>query len=683
QQQGLSTLAGTVRLRLGANEFQARALSYDEQTRRVHVDAESTFRNRTLVIRSHKADFDLASETGTFLDNEFTIVPRAARGGAARIDLARDGTAGIRDVYYTTCAPGSNAWFLEASEIELDQQEGVGTARNARLRFGYVPILYAPWFRFPIDNRRRTGFLFPTMGLSDRNGFDFRIPFYLNLAPNYDAELIPRYMARRGLQLGTEGRYLFPGHKGAALFEVLNDQERERRRSYLHFDHDGLINRRLGVAARYGKVSDPQYFEDLGGQLDTASITHLERSVRLTYAAPAAYSVSARVTDYQTVASNVNPQFEPHRRQPELRVAALTPRTWHDLRAGFDGEYVNFVRSLPPEGQRLDLDPYVRFLRDTTGWYVGSQVDWRYTRYRVRGAAGDPGPERLLPIVSAESGLRFDRPTDSGELQTLEPRLFYLYVPYRNQDELPVFDTGEPDFDFVQLFARNRFSGQDRIADANHLTATFTTRLLDPASGNAHLVVSLGQIYRFQAPRLLVNQPGFSTQAPGRGGTDYVAELQYSPLQALSWMSAAQWSPDTGDFIRASTGLRLRTDRVRADLSYRYRRDVFVSGTSTTTPTPITIEQTDLSGLVPVLGGLSAIGRVRYSLAEARTLEALGGAEYKTCCWAMRAAYRRYQFSFDPTTLAPLYTTGVYFQLELTGLTRIGAGFQSLLPSLE
>lgn len=676
-QEGLSTLAGTVRLVKGGNRLEAQALSYDPQTQQVKLSAESVFRNRNLVVHSDSAELDLANETGTFHGTEFTLVDRAARGAAETIKLTKGDTVDVSDVYYTTCAPGSKAWFLQASEIELDREEGLGRAKHARLSFGYVPILYVPYFQFPIDDRRRTGLLFPTLGDSDTTGFDLRVPLYLNLAPNYDAQLTPRYMAERGTMIGTEGRYLLPRNIGNATYEYLGDDERtHERRSYFTFEHRGLVNRRLAAETRYGEVSDRHYFEDFSGRLEAASITHLERSAQLTYTAPAAYSLMARVTNYQTVSETalldpltgtLNPDLQPYQRLPEVRVDALTPNPVWGMHLGVTGQYANFVHASLQNGQRLDVDPYLRFVSDHSAWYAASQLDFRHTRYAVQ----DPNTTltRDLPQFSLEGGLRFERVTGSGDLQTLEPRVYYLHVPYRDQAGLPQFDSGEPDFDFVQLFERNRYSGVDRISDANHLALALTSRLLEPADGTQRLSASVGQIYRFEDTRVALADCTENCTAD-RGGTDFIGELDYRLPWDVRFTTTGQWSQDRNEIIRGSAAVHYRAERRRADLSYRFREVLPLTGGS--------LEQLDLSGSTPLFGPIAVLGRWRYSREEDRTLEALGGLEYSTCCWALRTAYRRYQFNTDQD-----YTTGIYLQLELKGLTRIGAGFQSLLPPLD
>jgi LPS-assembly protein len=679
-QGGLSTLAGTVRLVKGGSQLEAQALSYDPQTQQVKLAAESVFRNRNLIVRSDSAELDLANETGTFHGTEFTLVDRAARGAAETIKLTKDDKVDVSDVYYTTCAPGSKAWFLEASEIELDREEGLGRAKHARLRFGYVPILYVPWFQFPIDDRRRTGLLFPTLGDSDTTGLDLRVPLYLNLAPNYDAQITPRYMSERGTMIGTEGRYLLPRNIGKVAYEHLGDDERtHERRSYFSFEHQGLVNRRLAAETRYGEVSDTGYFEDFSGRLEAASITHLERTAQLTYTAPAAYSVMARVTNYQTVSEtalldlqtpdpeDLNPALRPYQRLPEVRVDALTPNPLWGMRLGVTGQYANFVHESLQDGQRLDVNPYLRFVSDHSAWYAASQLDFRHTRYVVK----DPNDTltRNLPEFSIEGGLRFERVTGAGDLQTLEPRVYYLHVPYRAQGELPQFDSGEPDFDFVQLFERNRYSGVDRISDANHLALALTSRLLEPGDGTQRLSASVGQIYRFEDTRVALLDCTENCTAD-RGGTDFIGELDYRLPWNLRFTTTGQWSQDRNEIIRGSAGAHYRSDRRRADLSYRFREVLPLTGGS--------LEQLDFSGSTPIFGPVAALGRWRYSRDDNRTLEALAGLEFQTCCWALRTAYRRYQFNTDQE-----YTTGIYLQLELKGLTRIGAGFESLLPPLE
>jgi LPS-assembly protein len=658
--EGRSELQGSVRLRYGDREFSAERLGYDERTRSVDVPAPSTFRSRELLIRSDSAQFDLEAQSGRFDGTEFVLPERSARGNSESIRIDTNGTARLAGVRYTTCAPRSDAWYLEASAIKLDHEEGLGTARNARLRFFGVPILYAPWFQFPIDDRRRTGLLFPTIGESDRTGFDIRQPVYFNLAPNYDATITPRYMSERGVQLDTEGRYLLRRAEGRVGYEILEDREfDDRTRRYAELEHRGLLARQLGVDVRFAEVSDPAYFEDLGGSIDLSSITHLERSARFTFNAPASYTVQALFQDYQTIASNVEAVDDPYRRLPQLRIDAITRNAVWDTRLGMSGEYVNFVRSNSVEGQRVDLHPYLRMEKDRVAWFAKSQVDFRYTTYELTGTADEQKSQvdRALPQFSAEYGLRFERFTRTGALQTLEPRLFYLYVPFEDQSDVPVFDGGQPDFDFTQLFARNRFSGEDRIADANQFAGAVTMRQLDPDSGIVRASASFGQLFRFKRPRVVL--PG--EPVPGRGATDFIGAIDYRLRDAWTLRLDTQWSPESADFTRTSAAVRYRSERRFFEVAYRFREDL--------------LEQTDVTASTPLYGGFSAIGRWRYSVRDSNSLDAIASLQYETCCWALRTSYRRYVADTQGR-----FNAGVYLQLELKGLARLGSGLLNLFP---
>ena len=366
------------------------------------------------------------------------------------------------------------------------------------------------------------------------------------------------------------------------------------------------------------------------------------------------------VQDFQTIDSNLLPLDEPYQRLPRILVEAQTKRQLFYTYAGLNSEFVNFSLDDAVQGQRLDVRPYLRFLRDDVAWFYGARADLRATQYKLTGVAPgqDSSPERILSMFSAEAGLRFERRTAGGRLQTLEPRAFYLNVPFSDQDDLPIFDSGEPDFDFAQLYASNRFSGVDRISDANHLASAVTTRLIDPVSGAVQLSAALGQIYRFEPSN--VTLPG---SAPiDSGGTDFLAQIDYRLSKNWSSAFAAQWSPDSNNFNRTNANLRYRADGQRVAISYRYRRDL--------------LEQADMTLVQPISGRWRLAGRWRYSLAERRSLEALVGAEYETCCWSARASWRRHLASS-----AGDFSSSIYLQLELKGLGRLGAGFQNLLPT--
>ncbi len=660
QQDGLSKMLGSVKVRQADKEISADQLDYDDVEKRIIINNESLYRSKDFVIDSQRAQFDLDDQTGLFSDNSFTLMTRVARGQAKELQVNGDKTAALRQASYTSCAPGDDSWYLEASQIKLDYDAGLGTATNARLRFLGVPIFYSPWLQFPIDDRRRSGLLYPVIADTDKTGLDYRQPLYLNLAGNYDATFTPRYMSKRGLQLGLAGRYLFEQSEGDLGYQYLdNDQVTGEKRDYVYLNHQGLLSDRLALDINYANVSDPAYFEDLGGNhIDLSSISFLDRSARLTYQSPGSYSIQGLVQDYQKIDSNITSIEQPYRRLPQILANAQTRNGFLYTRAGISGEYSNFARADSVEGQRFDIDPYLRLERDTISWFSKAQLDYRYTGYELTNTATGQSnsPDRALPMFSAEYGLRFERLLADGTPQLLEPRLFYLYVPYRNQDDLPVFDAGEPDFDFTQLFARNRFSGLDRISDANELTLALTGRQIDPESGAVKASMAIGQLYRFETPRVTLPDE----EAPRQGATDFIGEFEYNLSQDWGARLMTQWSPAESEFTRTGFALRYRDDHHRLlEASYRYRRDL--------------LEQTDLILMTPVYKAISAAARWRYSIRDSETLDTYVGLRYDTCCWAIDLAARRYISDSRGT-----FNTGIYAQLELKGLGQIGSGFPNL-----
>ena len=663
---GVSTLSGAVRVSQKGREFSTSELKYDDASRHLLVNNESLFRDPHFVIRSGTANFDLNNQSGIFTDSVFSMPQRNSRGRADRIHLQQSGTARLQNAQYTSCSPGDDAWLLTASSIQLDHDDGLGSAHDAVLHFQGLPLLYLPYFQFPIDGRRRTGLLLPTIGEGTKTGFDMRIPLYVNLAPNFDDTFTPRLMTRRGVLLSNDFRYLLDRNHGEFEFQYLNhDLTTGHERQFIHIQQDGLLTDRLGLSVNFAQVSDISYFDDFGGaynenNLIDSSTPYLSRGIALTFHGESPYTIRLLAQSYQPLSIITDPNNQPYTRLPELTFDGVTAEDLLGVRAGIDSSATNFQRKNSIQGQRLYLDPYLRWDIDRTGWFASSRVDETYTGYALSGLS--PGlpqnPQRYLPQYSVSGGLRFDRTTDGGMLQTLEPHLFYLYVPYVNQDSLPVFDSGLPDFDFPELFARNLYTGDDRIADANQITDVLTTRLIDPISGLVRLSASVGQIYRFTAPRVAL--PG--TTLPSVGTSDYVGSIDYRLSRHWEAQSTLQWSPDNNRITRGTVALRYRGNEAqRLDVAYHYRQGL--------------LNQADITVVEPIGDRWHVAGRLIYSIRDSSSLEAFGGVEYETCCWAIRGGVRRYVSSVTGN-----FSTGTFLQFTLKGLTNLGTGWANLLP---
>ena len=584
---------------------------------------------------------------------------------------------------YSTCPPDQRQWEFSASKIAVNNATSTGVAHNVTLRLGKIPVLWLPLISFPTDNKRRTGLLVPTIGRDDRNGLDLKLPVYLNLAPNYDATITPRWLSKCGLMLGGEFRYLTGRSRGS--FEgtwLPNDQITGRDRSFLSFEDYTTLSRHWFASTHFNNVSDKSYLGDFGDSIAATSISLLASDAGF-YGRGRYWSASLSAESWQIANPLLADGDEPYRRLPRLQVAANRPLArW--VEAGLDFEAVRFSHdSLDPSnpanasrydgGNRVDLRPYLRFLFGGNAWFVTPQLSWRYTAYNaldgvpvVNGAASNI--TRSLPIASVDAGAYFERDMSwggHGYIQTLEPRLFYLRVPYRDQSGLPVFDTRELTFGWTSLFRDNRFGGADRQSDANQLALAMTTRILSADDGRERLSAGIGRISYFDQPRvkLLPTDP-----EPSRNGSAWIATMNISVSDWWSLGVTQQWNPDDRrtDLSSVHTQLLLHHGTV-VNAAYRYRRS------STNQPA---LEQTDLSFVIPVNRNWNLYGRWNYSLHDNQTIDALGGMEWKSCCVAVRVLGRQYIRSFDSRQ-----NLGLYVEIELNGIGSFGRDTAKLLDN--
>ncbi|HUL83490.1 MAG TPA: LPS assembly protein LptD [Gammaproteobacteria bacterium] len=610
-----------------------------------------------VVVRAEDLELDAEAETMQFSSASFDLPKRPARGSGEHIKLSSAGFMSVANVLFTTCPVNNKSWELSAREIDFDMNAGLGTAHGVKLDFKGVPILYSPYFSFPIDNQRKSGFLTPSIGQRDRTGLDLAAPYYFNLAPNYDLLVTPRYMSKRGMQVNNEFRYLLPASSGQLHFEYLpDDREVDASRHYLNFRHDTHFGDDWRVGVSLEDVSDDTYFEDLRTSLAAASVTHLNRYVDLTYYAPS-WSMLTRVQDYQTIDSTLPDDQRPYQREPQMLFAGR----WLGPRIGFDSqtELVNFDRNVGVTGWRLDSTEEfsMRFAR--SGMYLTPAVAWRQTNYWLDDNSVAPGtnttPSRGLSVTSLDTGMRFEREAgDSGRLQTLEPRLLYVHVPFVDQSQLPVFDTITPDFNLVQLFRKYQFVGPDRVADTNQVSFGVTTRLID-SKGSERLTATLGQTRYLEAQH--VSLPGVTPNSVN--ASDYVAEMS---LDRNVWNLdlGFQWNSETNSTARAETRFEYRPQNDRLfGFGYRFRQDL--------------LEQGDVSVVWPVAERWRIIGSYSYSFLESQALEQFLGWEYDACCWRFRTVARRY------VSRTGQQDSAIQFQLELKGLSQNARAPEDLL----
>ncbi|HSN71146.1 MAG TPA: LPS assembly protein LptD, partial [Steroidobacteraceae bacterium] len=463
------SLGGGIILRRADKLAGADSAHFDPVTRSLYLTGNVRFEDPGTQIRSDSAEFEYDSGRIGFSGAEFWMGSNNSRGAADRLQISQDGLLQLDDVSYTTCPPGSNDWLLQANDIDLDSRNGTGTARGVRLRFQGIPILYAPYLSFPISDARKSGVLTPEIGSTSRSGNEIVVPLYWNIAPNYDATFTPRVLTDRGVQMQGQFRYLTRSHNGIVDAEYLDDDKLDGvSRSYIGIDHTSLFRQRLRGEVEFREVSDNQYFEDLGGSLSTSTITHLNRAVRFDFHTDN-LSLFGQVQDFQTIDDAIVPEDEPYRRLPQLLARGQWADLWLGATTRLDGEAVNFDRNVGVTGWRFNVRPELALPMTRPGVFFTPAIALDYTSYDLDNTA--PGqaanPDRLLPIASVDTGIVLERLINNSSrkrLQTLEPRLLYVHVPFKDQSDLPVFDTITPDLNLVQLFRKNRFLGVDRIA---------------------------------------------------------------------------------------------------------------------------------------------------------------------------------------------------------------------------
>lgn len=659
--QSLIEASGRVELRSRRETVLADWLQYDVQNDEVWAKGDVTIRQGIDWITGPEAKFKRDTNIGFFTKPDFHVGENASRGSAGEIQFNGPDRYLVKDASYTTCVAGNDDWYLRAGDVDLDRSRLVGTAHEATIYFKGAPIMYSPYLSFPLSNERKSGFLTPILGTNSSRGVEMSLPYYFNLAPNYDATLTPRYMTRRGLQLNSQFRYLFPDIAGEVDAEGLNDRVTDTGRYGLLWKHNQNISAVPGLAAYLNlqKVSDNTYFADLSDRLTITSQTNLPREGGLAYS-KGPFAVLARMQTFQTLQDPNNPIIPPYFREPQI-LARLDPVEWYGLEFAGNAEYVRFRQPALTDADRAVLYPTVAWTRRGNAWFFTAKTGLHLSTYSLDDpTAPDKNLNRSVPISSLDSGLVFERDTNyfgRDFVQTLEPRAYYVYIPFRDQSKIPVFDTAIDDFNFSQLFTENRYLGSDRIGDANQLTLAVTSRLLDPTSGEERIRLALGQRYYFSSQRVTLSEPPRTANSSdllfsGDGkitdtfsaATTYEVNLNGRLTQEFD--IGVRWQPEVGKVLNAS---------------YRYNRQTIDPNTGALT----TLKQIDLAGQWPV-GNWSLIGRWNYSLFDNKTLEGVIGAEYNGGCWAFRIVGQRLRTNVDQVS------SSVFVQFELNGLARLG-----------
>ena len=654
----VSSFQGNVSIHRRDSVMEASRADYDKTSDTLELHENIRYRTPTMYLTADHASINIGEDSGRLENPRFQMLDLHAFG-EAEVMLEEKNRARLENTLYSTCPPGQRDWQLKAGKLELDRDNNIGIARKVSIAFKGVPFIYLPYISFPLEGRK-TGFLVPEIGHSSSSGTDIRLPYYWNIAPHRDATTTPRYISKRGSMLETEFRYLNPNSAGILNVDALSDDKLygDDRLSAI-FHHDARLGRAWQTSLDYRYVSDTDYFNDLGNSQGNTSLTHLERRLDLSYQGNN-WRFQGLAQDHQTLSGD-----EPYRRLPQLRLTAASPERSGKVQYAFSGEWVNFAHEDPlpsrPEGSRLDLYPSLSLPLQGTAWFLTPRLASRYTQYQLIDVVGDDSPSRSQEIASLDAGLFFERELEiSGRSlqQTLEPRLYYLHVPYEDQSTLPVFDSSALDFSFSQLFRENRFSGTDRMGDAEQLTLALSSRLNRLDNGRELARASLGQIFYFRDREVILPTQTIETN----DSSSLVGELALQPRENLTLSATAQWNPHQDITEQLGARLSYRPEPRRAlSLNYRYRRDQ-------------ALRQTDLVAMWPLSQHWHFLGRWNYDLEIEQSLDTLTGLEYQSCCWGLRLTGRA-----QLNTSTQEIDRSIYLSLELKGLANIGQRLDSEL----
>ncbi len=656
QKDGSSTFEGDVVIERHELRIKADMANFDNTSREVSVTGNVHLDTTSMSVDAAGGRFFLDDKKTEFNDIQFFIPESRLRGNAKQVISDSDKSATLTSSSITSCPPDDIDWLLSADSIELDLQDEYGKARGVVLRFHNVPFLYTPYIEFPVGDKRRSGLLTPSFGTSSSRGFELIVPWYWNIAPNQDATIAPHYMNRRGMQLDTQYRYLTKSTDGTFDVNYLNkDRITEEKRYSLKYLQQTRINNNVRLNVDYKDVSDPEYLQDFSNSLLGSSTTHLSQNVDLS-ASYINWRMGALLQTYETLDLTILESDRPYNMLPKITLAGSEELT-EGLKLTLDSEWVNFVHEadINIEGPRFIVQPGVELAFQSSAWFLKPAVEFNHTQYNVSFGDGTKvnTNDRNLAITSIDSGLFLERNMSNNLIHTLEPRLFYVYIPYKDQSNLPIFDTILPEFTLIQMFRKNRFIGGDRIGDANQMTAAIDSRIINPATGYEYMRATIGQIYYFDDRRITL------TGTPETNKTSDVIANINGTLSNWSANAGIQWDIVQHNSSRNNASLQYKSDdNAIFNLGYSKRRQTLTN--------PEQLEQADLSFVAPAGRNFTLIGRWNYSLEQSRDLETIAGISYESCCWSMILAFERNLV--QSSTIDEDYNNTILFQLVLKGL---------------
>jgi LPS-assembly protein len=650
---GTSEFKGNVYLQKGDQRLVSDLLLLERETEIATAKKNVVFNQGNMTMKMPKAIFDLKNKTSEVFDAKYQIKAEMgkghdARGVASKAERnGKDNVTTLHQATYTTCNTDTPLWSLSSSKVNLDHDKEQGTARNVTFNVSKydVPVFYLPYFSFPLSDKRKSGFLMPGYSSNERNGFGLSLPYYFNLAPNYDLTLTPNILTRRGVLLSSQFRYLLPEHKGQFTFDVLpddSDYQNKTRYSY-GIEHESKLPNDWSVEILAGGVSDNDYFSDFGGSLAASSITTLQRKITVDKEGDN-WDFMGRLQSYQLLDGGT----KPYERLPQL-LFSYSPEMPYGLDFDLNTELVRYANKPgASDASRFDVKAKLSKSYEEMSHFIKPALTLRHTQYEIDdNPLGSNSITRTLPSFSVDAGVFFDRYFDDGKkVQTLEPRLYYVKTPYKDQSDIPNFDSSRYSFNYNRLFTDNAFSGRDRVEDADRLSLSLTSRIEDRSNGRELFEATIGQIFYFDDRN--VTLPGGAVETSDQ--SELIIEASANINKNLKVGAEALWDSNEGSFNSGELDLHYKDDKKRVlNLAYRQLDDE--------------LEQSHVSFVYPAQNGWKAIGSWDYDIERERNLETMLGVEYDTCCMKTRFVGRNYL-----TSSAGGYDNAFFVEFAFKGL---------------
>ncbi len=626
----------------------------------IYNQNDSTFQTQGIVKLQNKAqrlsamsvNIDTKKEHAELFEVNYFLIDSDMNGQADYMKIGDD-QSHLQAVTFSTCSPAQRDWEVRAKSADLDHTEGVGTFRNLTLRIKDVPILYLPYAKLPINDDRRSGFLVPGVSYSNTTGMDISIPYYINIKPNMDMTLTPRYIADHGVMLGVQYRYLTDRSRGTFDGSFLpDDDKRLRNRSLIDYQHTTRLTDGWRFNSHIQSVSDSRYYEDFASSAYITSTPYLNSQINIRGSSPS-WQFFAGINEYDVLSDLITPDREPYRTLPEVSFDWYQNKYSQQYSYGIETELINFYKEEAVGAWRSDITPWIEKQWTTSWGYLKPKLQYRSTHYQFDDNRADVN--RNLPIVSVDSGLIFQKTEADGRYKTFEPRLFYTYAPYRDQSDIPIFDSRELSFGSALLFQTNRFSGADRQSDMNQASLALTQRSFGQ-DGQERWNWTIGQINYFEDQKVQIDdEPQTITQSP--------IIFDYNLFLSQYWSAglSLHYNEDESELERGLFRIQHKSAHdALYNLAYRFRRSK--------------IEQFDASVVLPLNQRHRIIARWNYSTRSHKTIEALFGYEHKSCCWAFRLVARHYLV--DESGLS---NNGIYAEIQLNGLGALGRDPRELL----